>query len=214
VRRPRDESRPAFTEADRRLIEADFTTLAELCSQQGIDEPEVEAMIAAGRLPQPAYTLPDGRRMVPDDYFRLYDEVGGADDLRAYFIDSFERAAHAAGLDFTDEWNPVSEWTDYIDGTYWVCLRDASPDVIVEKERHIRTISQLVNLPDPESAQWRERLRTSVRALDVIERPFTDFDRARWDYTSRGRYITEIERRYPEAFQSTSPDRSNRSGSP
>jgi hypothetical protein len=104
-------------------------------------------------------------------------------------------------LDFTDEWNPVSEWTDYIDGTDWVCLRDATPEVIVAKERHIRAISQLVNSPDPESEQWRERLRTSVRALDAIERPFTDFDRARWDYTSRERYITQIERSYPEAFQ-------------
>jgi hypothetical protein len=117
-----------FTEADLQLIEADFTPLAELCAHVGMDESEVEEMIVTGRLPQPAYTLPGGRRMVPDDYFRLYNEVGSADNLRAHFIDQFERAADEAGLHFTDDWNPVS-------------------------------------------------------------------------YTSRERYITQIERRYPEAFQ-------------
>jgi hypothetical protein len=50
-----------------------------------------------------------------------------------------------------------------------VCLRDARPAVMIEKE-----------------------------ALDAIERPFTDFDRARWDYTSREFYITAIQERYPE----------------
>lgn len=54
--------------------------------------------------------------------------------------------------------------------------------------------------PIPDSEEWRERLRTAVRALDAIERPFTDFDRARWDYTSRERYITAIEKRYPEVM--------------
>jgi hypothetical protein len=193
----------SFTEADLRIIEADFNTLAELCSERDIAASDVEALIDAGLMPQPAYSLPDGRRMFPRDYFQLYDEAGGPDKIRAYFDEQFRRAAHAAGLGFTDAWNPDSEWTDYIDGTYWICLRDASPNVIVEKERLIRAISELVASPERESGQWRERLRTAVRALDAIERPFTDFDRARWDYTSRERYITDVEKRYPEAFEPT-----------
>jgi hypothetical protein len=189
-----------FTEADLRLIESDFKTLPELCSERAVDASEVEAMIDAGVMPQPAYTLPDGRRMFPDGYFQLYDEVGDSGKLRECFVEQFERAARGAGLEFTEEWNPDSEWADYMDGTYWICLRDACPEVMIEKERQIRTISGLVESPDTGSQEWRERLRSAVRSLDAIERPFTDFDRTRWNYTSRERYITAVEKRYPEVF--------------
>jgi hypothetical protein len=56
--------------------------------------------------------------------------------------------------------------------------------------------------PEPDSEQWRRRLRSAVQALDSIERPFTDFDRARWDYTSRERYITAPMKQYPAVFRS------------
>lgn len=189
-----------FSEADFQLIETDFRTLPELCAQRSLDAVQVKAMIDVGLMPQPAYTLPDGREMFPDDYFDLYDRAGGAESIRGYFTEHFAKAAREAGLGFTGGWNPDSEWTDYIDGTYWVCLRKATPEVIVEKEGHIRTIAGLVQHADPGSEQWRQRLRAAVDALDGIERPFTDFDRARWDYTSRERYITDVKRRYPEVF--------------
>ena len=193
-------SDPRFTEADLRLIEADFKTLPDLCLGRPSDAAAIDELIDAGLMPQPAYTLPDGRRMFPADYFQLHDEAGNPDRLHDRFVERFQRAARTAGLAFSDEWNPESEWTDYIDGTYWVCLRDARPEVMIEKERQIRTISQLMRSPEPETEEWRERLRLAVDALDAIERPFTDFDRARWDYTSRERYITSIRARYPEAF--------------
>jgi Zn-finger nucleic acid-binding protein len=192
-----------FTESDLRLIEADFKTLAELCSGREVDAGEIERLIDAGRMPQPAYTLPDGQRMFPDDYLELYDEAGGPDRLRDYFLEQFEAAARAAGLEFNAEWNLESEWTDYLDGTYWICLRNARPEVMIDKERQIRTISELVRSPQPQSKDWRQQLRAAVGALDAIERPFTDFDRARWDYTSRERYITSIKQRYPEAFDTS-----------
>jgi len=189
-----------FTESDLRLIDANFKTLSELCAAREIEAAEIEGLIDDRVMPQPAYTLPDGRRMFPTDYFDLCDEAGGPDRLRDYFIEQFERAAGAAGLEFNEEWNPESEWTDYVDGTYWVCLHDARPDVMIDKERQIRMISRLVESPEPRSAQWRAQLRAAVGALDAIERPFTDFDRARWTYTSRERYITSVKQRYPEAF--------------
>jgi hypothetical protein len=189
-----------FSQADVTLIESDFCTLDELCARRGIEPAEVEAMIEDGLMPQPAYTLPDGRRMFPDDYFALHDQVGDPERMQAHFSAEFERAAREAGLEFTEEWNPDSEWTDYIDGTYWVCLHDASPVVMVEKERRIRAISRLTRAPEPESEAWRADLRAAVEALDAIERPFTDSDRARWEYTSRGRYITAVRERHPEAF--------------
>jgi hypothetical protein len=192
-----------FSESDLRLIAAHFKTLPELCAGRKPEATEIEELIAAGRTPQPAYTLPDGRRVFPDDYLELYDDAGGPDDLREYFIGQFESAARTAGLEFNAEWNRESEWTDYIDGTYWICLRNARPEVMVEKERQIRTISELLQSPQPQSERWREQLRTAVGGLDAIERPFTDFDRARWDYTSRERYITSIRQRYPEAFDTS-----------
>ena len=189
-----------FTQSDLRLIDADFKTLSELCAGREIEATEIDRLIDAGVMPQPAYTLLDGRRMFPTDYFDLCEEAGGPERLRDHFIEQFESAARTAGLDFNDEWNPESEWTDYIDGTYWICLRDARPEVMIDKEQQIRAISQLVQSPQPQSAQWREKLRAAVNALDAIERPFTDFDRARWTYTSRERYITSVKQRYPEAF--------------
>lgn len=194
-----------FTEADLRLIETDFMTLPELCAGRGVEVAEIEKLIDAGLMPQPAYTLPDGRRMFPDDYFELYDEAGNLDHVSDYFIEQFEGAARRAGLEFTEQWNPESEWTDYIDGTYWVCLRHARPEVMIDKERQIRMITHLLQSPQPQSARWRDHLRAAVDALDAIERPFTDFDRARWDYTSRERYVTTIKKRYPEAFDTTTP---------
>jgi hypothetical protein len=77
--------------------------------------------------------------------------------------------------------------------------------VMIDKEQQIRTVSQLVQSPQPQSAQWREQLRAAVGTLDAIERPFTDFDRARWTYTSRERYITSVKQRYPEAFDTSTP---------
>jgi hypothetical protein len=190
-----------FTAADLRLIEEDYRTLDELCAERGIDPAGVEAMIASGLMPQPAYILPDGRQMFPEDYFQLYDDAGSVDLLQGHFRDRFVEAARRAGLEFTDEWNPDSEWTDYVDGTYWVCLYNATPEVMIEKERQIRAISEAMDAPDLESGQWRERLRAAVRALDSIELPFTDFARARWDYTSRERYIAAVEKRWPEVFE-------------
>jgi hypothetical protein len=190
-----------FTEADLRLIETDFQTLPALCAGRGVAATEIERLIDAGRMPQPAYTLPDGRRMFPDDYLELHDEAGGPDRLRDYFREQFEGAARTAGLEFSAEWNLESEWADYLDGTYWICLRNARPEVMIDKERQIRTISELLRSPQPRSAPWREHLRAAVDALDAIERPFTDFDRARWEYTSRERYITSVKQRYPEAFE-------------
>lgn len=192
----------SFTADDLRLIERDFRTLEQLCSGRDLAPAQVETMIDSGDLPQPAYVLPDGRRMFPQDYFQLYDETAGADSLEESFRRRFCEAAERAGLDFTKAWNPDTEWTDYIDGTYWICLYNATPENIIEKERRIRTIVQAMDQPDADSERWRQRLRSAVRSLDSIERPFTDFDRARWDYTSRERYISAPMTRYPAVFES------------
>jgi hypothetical protein len=191
----------SFTEADLRLIARDYKTLDEVCSGRDLKPAEAEDMIGGGLLPQPAYVLPDGRRMFSEDYLQLYDETGAAESLEGCFRRRFIAAAKQADLDFTEEWNPDSEWADYLDGTYWACLYNATPEVIIEKERQIRAITRAISRPEPESARWRESLRSAVQALDSIERAFTDFDRERWDYTSRERYISAPKAKYPEVFE-------------
>lgn len=140
--------------------------------------------------------------MFPEDHFQPYDAAGGVESLEGCFRRRFTEPAQQADLEFTDEWSPDSEWTDYLDGTYWVCLYDATPEVIIQKERQIRTITQAMGRPDPHSDRWRETVRSAVRVLASIERPFIDFDRVRWDYTSRERYISAPEARYPQVFES------------
>jgi hypothetical protein len=180
-----------FSADDVRYIEEAYVPLELLCAERGVD-PE--------GLPQPAYVLPDGRRMVPRDYFELLDDAGGREGMRERFESRLRAAAAAAGLEFGEEWNPESEWTDYLEGTYAVCLWSVTPEAMVEKERLIRTIRALVDRPEPASAAWKERLADAVGALDALERPFTDYDRARWEYTTRALYITDVRARFPEAF--------------
>jgi hypothetical protein len=189
-----------FTGDDIAYIESAYHTLDELARAAGLDPAWVVEQIAAGLLPEPAYTLPVDRRLFPPDYFTLLETAGSVGDLRTHFDARFRKAARAAGLAFTPEWNPETEWVDYIDGTYWVCLWEATPEAMIEKERLIRAIRALDAAAEPSSAAWCAELAEAVDALDALERPFTDYDRARWDYTSRGLYVTAMRERYPEAF--------------
>jgi hypothetical protein len=189
-----------FTTEDIAYIEQAYETLGELCASRNLEPALMEEQIAAGRLPQPAYTLPGGRRMFPRDYFELLEAAGSAECMREHFEKRFCEAAERAGLDFNPEWNPETEWEDYLDGTYWVCLWQATPEAMIEKERLIRTIRTLDAGPDAGSASWRAQLAQAVDALDTLERPFTDYDRARWDYTSRALYVTALRERYSEVF--------------
>jgi hypothetical protein len=151
--------------------------------------------------------------MFPPDYFELLDSAGAPDQLRNHFEQRFVAAARAAGLEFTADWNLETEWIDYMDGTYWVCLWTANPEAMIEKERLIRTIRALDAAADPDSAAWRRNLAVAVNALDALERPFTDYDRARWDSTSRRECIIAMRECYPRAFsdEPVSSDRSLRS---
>jgi hypothetical protein len=178
---------PEFSADDLRYIEDAYVPRDALCAQRGL---------SAEGLPAPAYVLPDGRGMVPRDYFELLDDAGSPERMRERFETRLRTAAAAAGLEFDEDWNPESEWADYLEGTYAVCLWSVTPEAMVEKERLIREIRALVGAPEPDSGAWRERLTAAVDALDALERPFTDYDRARWPYTTRALYITDLRARY------------------
>lgn len=114
----------------------------------------VRARIAARELPAPPYP---GLELVPADYFELAARV---DEL------------------------PAEDREAFLDGTYFVCLKHATPENIARK-------GELV-----------DSLRALVAELDMLERPFSpDYDRARFGRPpTRDELIGEPRRRFPDAF--------------
>src|SRR5439155_1075039 len=86
-----------MTEADLAYISSNYLTLEQLCDGRAESPHELRSLIAARRLPEPSYVLPDGTGMFPADYFRLVDEAGGVDGLREHFAEP-ARAALVVAL--------------------------------------------------------------------------------------------------------------------
>jgi hypothetical protein len=178
-----------LSEADLAYVRSEYDTLDELCARSGDPIEKVRAHIDAGRLPAPSYVLPDGTEMFPPDYFALLDEAGGVEGLRDLFDRRWMIAASTLGLVgvTSDE-----DWRDYLSGEFGVCLREVTPEGMVEKGALIAEIEGLTATPLAGDENWREQLRNAVDRLDEIERPFTDFDRQRWGTVSRDRYVTAV----------------------
>lgn len=129
-----------LTDADIAYVRTEFVPLDELCAATGHHLDEVRADIAARR--RPGFPYPE-LEYVPANYFDLPDAAG-------FSIDE-EREA-------------------YLDGTYFVCVRDATEANILRKEELVTEIR----------ARLAE-LRPLVDELDALERPFSpDFDRRRF----------------------------------
>lgn len=140
-----------LTDADRAYVEEQFVPLASLCAATGRDLTEVRAGIAARRLPAPPYPTLE---YVPADYFELPD----ADAFRQAF----------------DGPDAEAELAAYLDGTYFVCVRNATPANIRRKEELVTRIRDLLPRPGQE-------LRAAVDELDALERPFSPhYDRERF----------------------------------
>ena len=91
----------------------------------------------------------------------------------------------------------VQEWDDYLSGKY-VCLRVVSPASMRRKNELVESISSELERPQPESADWLERLHTLVDELDEIEPPFAPYDRLRFGGpVSRDRLIDAVRERFP-----------------
>jgi hypothetical protein len=188
---------PRFTPADLAYIEADYRTLGELCEHRRQTPAQVRALIAERRMPGPAYILPGRTEMFPPDYFTLLDAAGDVDSLPGYFAARYRAAATLTGLTGDDT---GETWEDYLSGLFGVCLRQVSTEAMALKARLMGDIERLTAAPAPDDAGWRTALRSAVDALDQIERPFTDYDRARWGAPSRDTHINDVRQRYPQAF--------------
>jgi hypothetical protein len=190
-----------FTSRDLAYLEDEFRTLAELCADRAETPAEVRALIVERRLPRPSYVLDDGTELFPPDYVALIDAAGGADRLRTDFEVRYRVAcaAHGRGSGELED-----DWQAYLDGIYGVCLREATPESIVEKGALIDAVELLLDEPRPADAEWRRALSVHVSALDALEREFApDFDRdpARFGRPpSRDRLIAAARARFPSAF--------------
>jgi Family of unknown function (DUF6058) len=181
-----------LTEDDVRYIRSEFVSLAELCASCGRELDVVRAGIAAGRLPAPAYVLPDGTPMVPDDYFEL--PVGEE------FVRRYEGRELAEDLE------------GFMDGTYFVCLRRATPENIVRKGQLVEELRGLLAEPCPNEARWRVRLRQRVDELDELERLFSpDYDRQQFGRPPTRDELIEAPRRlYPQLWDGAEERRRSR----
>jgi hypothetical protein len=185
--------KPGFSEADLAYIDREYATLEQLCADRSETAEEVRRLIGEHRLPQPTYVLPDGTEMYPPDFFELLDGAGDVAGVRAHFEDRYRATTSAISLTGME---PQEDWESYLTGEFGVCLREVTPEAMVEKNVLMAQIDLLVSMPNAEDAGWREKLRAAVDDLDTLERPFTDYDRQRWGSTSRDKYIAAVRAQY------------------
>ncbi|HEU4978321.1 MAG TPA: DUF6058 family natural product biosynthesis protein [Solirubrobacteraceae bacterium] len=184
--------------ADAEYRRAGFVTIEELCAGRPQTPDEVRALIGAGRLPQPAYVDEDGAELVPPDHLALADEAGGVQRLEERFRERYEAAARALG-DERALAQLDAEWEAYRGGAYGMCLREVTPEHIVEKDHLMRRVEALLERPAREDAAWLGALRDAVDRLDALERPFAPLDEHRLGARpSRRRLIDDVRARYPE----------------
>lgn len=187
---------PQLSDRDIAYVRKEYRTLAQLCEGRSAPgtstEDEVRRLVAEGRLPAPTYVLPDGTELFPPDYFALVDGAGGTDGVRAHFDQRHQVAASALGLPMDSE----EDWRGYLAGEFGACLREVTPEAMVEKAALIAEIDRLTAVPAPEDEEWRTALADAVDDLDELERPFTDFDRQRWGTVSRDTHIAAVRLRY------------------
>jgi hypothetical protein len=186
-------SKPKFSHADLSYINKEYLTLEQLCADRPESPEQVHELVDRGELPRPAYVLDDGTEMFPPDYFELVDAAGGVGGLRDAFLQRHQAATSALGLTGVE---PDDDWRGYLSGEFGVCLREVTPEAMVEKAALIAQIDTLTAVPVADDPAWREQLASAVDELDEIERPFTDFDRQRWGTTSRDSHITAVRAQY------------------
>lgn len=179
-----------MTPADESYVRRVFTPVP--------DEPDytrsrILSLIQKGSLPLPSYVLTDGELMVHRDYLRPVREAGRPERLRAWFVAQWP----------ADERDVArQEWKAYLSGQY-VCLYVVTPTTIRAKTRIIEQIKSMTALLDrqPRAQQLvydaRATLERAVRALDELEAPMTEYDRARFGGpVSRDVWIEQVRHRY------------------
>jgi hypothetical protein len=161
-----------LSDADRAYVREQFVPLSEVCEAAGRDVDEVRAEIASRRRAAPPYP---GLEYVPADYLELPD----ADEFRRTF----------------DGPDADAELESYLDGTYFVCVKEATVANIRRKEELVTLVRGLLDKPGAE-------LRAAVDELDALERPFSpDYDRTRFGKPpTRDELIAAPRERFPDLW--------------
>ena len=181
--------KPVFSEADKSYIRSEFVLLASHCLAHGRDVASTQREFRNGSRPRPSYVFDDGTEFVPVDYFA--QEV-----RRERFFERLRIRSEAFGCDLSVT-DCEAIWTGYLDGFYGKCLVRVSPESIVEKGFLIDRISALIAAPREKDQEWCRILAAHVDALDAIERPFCDQDRAEaGGPVSRDTYVTCIRAKF------------------
>lgn len=184
---------PSFSAEDLRYLGQDYRMLEALCRGRSESVEWVREAITAGQLPAPTYVLPDGTQLFTPDFFALLDSAGGIENLPNHFAERHRLATAAVRSPTSDT---DDEWRNYLSGLYGACLRQVTPEAMVEKERLIWRIDTLTASARPDDPAWLAELTEAVDSLDALERPFTDHDRQSWGGTSRDSHITAVRARY------------------
>jgi hypothetical protein len=194
-------ARGLFTASDLEYLRSTFLTLDQLCVSRSETPADVRRMVAIGHLPRPSYVVDDGTEYYAPDYFALVDAAGGPKGLRAHFRRRYERALER------HEGRPSEledDWRAYMNGVYGICLREVTPENIVEKALRVEAIEELLSSPRPQSEGWGRALRDNVNTLDHLEREFSpDYDRRLSRFSelpSRDRLIAASQERFPAIF--------------
>lgn len=193
--------KPTFSSDDLAYLNENYCTLEVICQGRRETPDTARRLITAGLLPRPSYVLDDGTELFPADYFRLPDDAGGPERLRAHFAERYYAAGGRA-----EEFE--SQWDGYMSGTYGVCLRDVIPETMVRKSALVDSLSDLLSNPRPDDGQWQTRLQREVEELDALEREFSpDYDRSdRFEeLPSRDRLIAVAHERYAQVFAKRTP---------
>ncbi len=120
----------SFSPSDVLYVTTEYRTMGELCDGRPWSVAEVDARIAAGRLPAATYELPSGERRYPPDYFVLAEGNAGG-DLDGVAARFFARYLAAGGtMTEADE-----DWQGFLTGQFGVCLRAVTPESMVAKNR-------------------------------------------------------------------------------
>ncbi len=181
--------------ADLRYIKAHYLPLRELRPVAGLEEPALAELILTGKLPQPAYVLPDGEPVFPRDFLALLESAGSVEGLRSHFGVRYEGLARELGL--RDEAAADREWLGYLTGEYGLCLWQVTPENVLLKERLVTSLTSALAAPFPDDPSWRAMLKAKVRQLDALVRPFAPCDRYRFGGpVSRDRVIDAPRQQY------------------
>ena len=184
----------ALDKDDLDYVKRHFVPLNDVCKDHGKDPHQVRELIRAGSLPSPPYVLPDATEMVPSDYFERVERAGGSD--RATFTRRYRDAAKRLRLRI-EEGEPESAFGDWIQGLYFVCLVDPTPENVARKRAVIERIERLLSQQALGRPDWRRELAKRVDELDRLERPFTPYDRIRFgEPSSRDRYVRDVRERF------------------